>query len=55
MVENHAGSAPPTDSLTRKTCVWQLGECVSSKEIIRVREKEGKYAFFIYLLITYVK
>lgn len=39
MVENRAGSATPYDSITRKTHVWQLGECVSSKEIIKVRGK----------------
>lgn len=55
MVENRAGSAPPYDSITRKTHVWQLGECVSSKEIIKVRGKEGTYAFSNYLRITYVQ
>lgn len=49
------GPAPPSDSITRKTYVWQLGKCVSSKEIIKVRDKESKYAFSNYLLITYVK
>lgn len=48
MVVNRAASAPPNDSLTRKTCVWQLGKCVSSKEVIKVREKEGRYAFFLF-------
>lgn len=53
--ETRAGAAPPRHSITRETCVWQLGECVSSKETIKGRGEEGKYAFPNYLLVTYVK
>lgn len=42
-------------SVARETHVWQPGDRVSSKEIIKVRGGGGQYAFPNYLLITYVK
>lgn len=48
-VKKRAGSAPPSDSITRKTCAWQLGECVSSKEVITKGRGERRHMYIIQL------